>query len=480
MGFKLRISTGQCACSNCHAILNPSADFCDNCGTNLKGEKTAKTCPSCNSIIDFEDSSCPVCNLRFDVESIKKEKEKIQPQLGEGDEAFIMKLMSWKKDADNAALDTEDDKKEREQALKILKSIAIVEPDEVMEGQIREIEETAKEKELFERRKKELLKLGKPFENILERNAKNMDIIDKELDVKISELKKIEDKTDVKYNATKIELKNKIKQLKAKRDTLVLYEQNILMIGGAYRRLLEQHQNELLRIEQDLKKRVEAFQKEVERRRKQKEKLKKREEALDKREEDLSIRFLELKQRENEIQAREGSLEKLLDDLKARGDGIPNMEVGMAEGNLRDSNEGAGSDNSGNVNKEEWMEDQKKLQAELMKMREDAAEAEQNKEKIHEMDDELKRMTDNLKDRQNDIDEFTKQIKELNAIISEKDGEISNLKNNSPNSKLDEETKKILIILDELLEKLPEEIVDKFARSDDYLLYEKVLEKYKI
>jgi hypothetical protein len=45
---------------------------------------------------------------------------------------------------------------------------------------------------------------------------------------------------------------------------------------------------------------------------------------------------------------------------------------------------------------------------------------------------------------------------------------------------LDEDVRKVLKIADDLLEKLPEDVIDKFATSDDFALYEKVITKYKI
>ena len=44
---------------------------------------------------------------------------------------------------------------------------------------------------------------------------------------------------------------------------------------------------------------------------------------------------------------------------------------------------------------------------------------------------------------------------------------------------LDNDVKKLLPIIDNLLEKLPDEVIDEFAQSDDFELYEKVVTKYK-
>ncbi len=45
---------------------------------------------------------------------------------------------------------------------------------------------------------------------------------------------------------------------------------------------------------------------------------------------------------------------------------------------------------------------------------------------------------------------------------------------------VDDDLIKVLTIADNLLEKLPNEIVDEFVQSKDFELYEKVISKYKI
>jgi len=43
----------------------------------------------------------------------------------------------------------------------------------------------------------------------------------------------------------------------------------------------------------------------------------------------------------------------------------------------------------------------------------------------------------------------------------------------------DEDVEKLIPIIDSLLEKLPDEVIDEFAKSEDFTLYEKVISKYK-
>jgi septal ring factor EnvC (AmiA/AmiB activator) len=89
-------------------------------------------------------------------------------------------------------------------------------------------------------------------------------------------------------------------------------------------------------------------------------------------------------------------------------------------------------------------------------------------------------MEESLKGKEEDLKSREKELEEMKNTISHKDEEIKQLKGEITEPAMDEDTRKILKILDDLLENLPEEIVDKFAKSNDYLLYEKVLDAYKI
>lgn len=475
MGHKLRGSTGKCACSSCYMAVDPSAAFCDSCGNVFKGELEAVDCPSCGTLISVEASICPICNVK--VNFITEEKNVILPsiQLGKEDGTFLMKLLSWRSN-EPSATDTPEDIEEREQAMEVFRSIATLESDEIMEERVRDIEQTTKDKEEFEKLRKELLSLGKPFESILERNLMNINLIEKEIEEKNVELKRLKDEKGKDIEGTKSELERELEELQKKKQAMKSYESNILMLGGAFRRLLGQQQSELFRLESDLKKRVAAFQKEVEMRRKQKEKLRKREEGLDKREEELSHRFLDLKSRENELKVREEKLKNRLDELMTKEEELKTWEAEIEASRSFEAQLEQRKDRDKEFDKEEWLKEQKRLQADLFKMRDDAIVAGDNPQ----MNDEFKKMEDSLKEREEEMENLKNKLEELSTAIIEKDREIEKLKGGEPEFTMDEETRKLLKILDDLLEKLPEEVVDKFARSDDYLLYEKVLERFKI
>jgi hypothetical protein len=129
------------------------------------------------------------------------------------------------------------------------------------------------------------------------------------------------------------------------------------------------------------------------------------------------------------------------------------------------------------TSKEEWLAAQRKFQADLFGLKDDIS--------LGDSDQLTKNLNEGMVDAEISIqngklEEVLNQLEELKNQILEKDKEIESLKEDGTEFNVDEETRKILKILDDLLEKLPDEVVDEFAKSDDYLLYEKVLEKYKL
>ncbi len=474
MGLKLRLSTGKCACSNCYQEVKPTASFCDSCETLLEGEMDAKSCPSCETLINIEEKLCPICNEKLPDDPNIANDPPLVKELAREDKEFLAKIMGWAKSWGDATSDTEEDLEERDRAMKVLQSIATVESDEVMDEHIREIEVSTIEQEGFEKRRKQLIKLGRPFETLLERNTASINEVEEEIKEKTDEMMRLEVKKDENYDEKRMGLEKRIKLLQKKKATLMSYESSILMIGGSYRSILNSHQNELLRLEADLKKRVDAFQKEVERRKKQKEKLNSREEALDKREEELSHRFLDLKSRENEIKAREDSLNKTQKDLEMKEQELNTWEQEIdlnrnPGGQIKDD-----SAQTGVPNKEEWLAAQRRFQADIFGLKDGRNMGEQQLEF-----GEGSHNTTGIKDKK-EIDEVLEKLEDLQFQIQEKDREIENLKDGETEFQIDDETRKILKILDDLLEKLPDDIIDKFAKSDEYLLYERVLEKYKL
>ena len=77
------------------------------------------------------------------------------------------------------------------------------------------------------------------------------------------------------------------------------------------------------------------------------------------------------------------------------------------------------------------------------------------------------------KDKENNEKNYS-QTSEMNTLIAGK----NEMEKEDPI--LDEDIKKILLMTDNLLGDLPEKVIDEFVKSKDFVLYEKVINKYKV
>jgi DNA repair exonuclease SbcCD ATPase subunit len=459
--------------------VEPNSDYCASCGAVFKRVLDAQDCPSCETLISDKASVCPICNVKIKEFKVEKKESAGPIEMDQNDRAFLSKLMDWT--AGKKSLpETKEDKEEREQALKVFKSITPSEPEEHIEERLQEIKGAPADKEEIQKLEKQMMSLGKPFESILERNLMNITLVDKELDEKNSQLDRMEREKGKFTDSMRAKLKDEIEDLEKKRSAMKVYESNIMMLGGAFRKVLGHQQGELYKWENDLKKRVSAFQKEVEMRRKQKESLKKKEDALDKREEELSHRFLDLKSRENELKVREDMLKKRIKDLEKREEELKAWESEFEASREIESPIAQAEGTKGEFSKEEWLKQQRRFQADMINMTGTAYKAGNMMPGSEMIEAGFKNEEEGLKKREEEMETIKQKMEDLNRIIIEKDREIESLKGGAQGFTMDEETREILRILDDLLENLPDNIVDQFARSDKYLLYERVLEKYKL
>jgi len=122
------------------------------------------------------------------------------------------------------------------------------------------------------------------------------------------------------------------------------------------------------------------------------------------------------------------------------------------------------------IEKERKLEKIKKLKEEKLKQKE-----QERKEKIKakELEKEVNEKIEKLKKEKSKIS--NKKEKQVEPAGMEKFIKPSNKEKND----FDKDVEKLIPIIDGLLEKLPENEIEKFAKSKDFALYEKVVNKYK-
>ena len=127
--------------------------------------------------------------------------------------------------------------------------------------------------------------------------------------------------------------------------------------------------------------------------------------------------------------------------------------------------------------------------------------AEEKEKSIAEKEKKMQEKADVLTEREKKVENELREIKLIKEEIDEKLKKIEQLEDKWRDWKteeenlikmatkgaekrvgvsIDEDVKKLLRILDELLGELPDETLDRFSKSDDYKLYTKVLDNYGI
>jgi hypothetical protein len=125
----------------------------------------------------------------------------------------------------------------------------------------------------------------------------------------------------------------------------------------------------------------------------------------------------------------------------------------------------------------------------------------EEKKRIIKKGEELSKKEIELKEKEKEIN---KRLDEINTAKSELDEQIKVLRELETRWKVwreerekllegivkpeektekvgvDEDVKKLLTVLDELLGELPDEVAERFSKSEDYKLYEKVLDRYEV
>ncbi|MEW6069651.1 MAG: hypothetical protein AB1485_03460 [Candidatus Thermoplasmatota archaeon] len=99
--------------------------------------------------------------------------------------------------------------------------------------------------------------------------------------------------------------------------------------------------------------------------------------------------------------------------------------------------------------------------------------------------DERVKLGDSLRDLINTVEQLSKALEDYKRLEETRIARlerdlIAREKEIEEKLKFQDDVKRLLKILDELLGKLPKEVIEEFARSEDYELYEKVLKMYGV
>lgn len=393
--------------------------YCSNCNTEVEG--VARECPGCgNTFNDDKDAilcpSCAVPNLPGSISCMKCGK----------------------------LLDTGASTKPKSEVSteKTEKPASPPEPEPPEEEQPSDVDEEKKMAEVEDarRRTQSLWELSEPFEKVIRSRRRRLSKINYLLERTKDKLQELEESHSPEDEDERKKLRKQIGEIMAEKEEIVNIEEGIAEMERIYRNLLALQESELKKKQESLQDRLETFEEKIEEWTKERNGLKSKEHDLKTREGEIQRKIREIEKRESDLMERERLLkEKMrelrkeeLDLMKAKFTGDTDMATrkGLADG-------------------------------------EDGAKA-----KVVRID---------TPTPSKDEEEIDRRIKELEEQARKAVKEREMLKaTNEEIIKDQSDVKKILQVLDDLLEKLPDLEIKKFADSEDFKLYEKVLDKFEM
>jgi DNA repair exonuclease SbcCD ATPase subunit len=478
MALRAHVKDGKVVCSSCATPLSAESASCTQCGESLEGDLDAMVCPYCAAVLKRYSNECSQCGLRF--RAVKKPVV----EKGTEDEEFLKRLLEWGKKMKATDEETDEDVAEKEQAHTVLKTIiGTREPTPLQKETLQEIEKTAEEKKAFEVREESILSISEPLEAALRARHASIHEAENEL-VEISkELDELNSRQDPKAMAKRERLEHKRELLETEKKEIQRLEDRLNEIDETYKKLLADHKRELDEKEANLKGRLDAFKQEMERRDDEKRRMEKKEAMLQIKEREASATLERLRERERALEAREAELTRKLDALRAERDALASGSsgaptVGLAGKWIIDPGEVEDVFKKSKKAREDWFAEQKAAQAEIM-----ARHAAQEPQGVHPAKAgpayAQEKPADNIVRDDPRVAQLDARIKELVSKIDHLEAEKASVNKAEAEAKeFDDDLKKVLRLVDDLLGKLPDDAVDAFAKSDEFKLYQKVLDKY--
>ena len=408
--------------------------------------------------MDSASENCTNCGLRFkkDTSSGGRSKE---------DEEFLSRLLDWGRNLEQKR--AAEDKEETEKATETFKDIMGASiPTPYQEETLQEIKKSAEERAEFDKREESIIQMATPLRKALDLRKKALNNLERDLKPLRDELDRI-DPDDIEGDKKRSEIERQMAEIMVERGAIQSLEENISNMDSAYRQLLKKHSADVKEKEENLNTRLNAFKNEMARRDKEKDKLKHREGILADREKELVDRIESLKHREISLENTEEKLKQEIESLKEEKGSVEEMKAPAskliaAKGKwLVDENEIKGILKKSKKVREAWLEEQTSIQYAISSGEGQEQMTEESQERLEAREKELQDKIDRLEERLASVESEEKLI-----VAEEKALAVDG-----------ERIKKVLKILDDLLENLPEDIIDKFAKSEDYKHYDKLMEE---
>jgi DNA repair exonuclease SbcCD ATPase subunit len=402
---------------------------CQGCLSELTEEVKAFPCPKCQTVIALGEPTCPTCGLKFKVKALR-------PRAPAEDDKFLMKLIEWGKEQQGQKGSGEPESKgPAEQPA--AESPAPSPPASQSEAQMRRLAELkssindlmANRSEMLERMERRLADEKARLAEIstLEGEAGSADKVEAEIMALADEMADI-----TMLQAHMESLSDEISSLLSSVDVSDATKERGLAAKA-------------------LRKKLEAKEREVE-------ELRAKEEQLVKREEMVDRKIQAYAQKKRQLDESEADLQQKLQKLEAERAELDKLKA---------TAEGARSDEERERAREAWMEEKKSLGQKIASIRSTVSTHRTGKGPEEEM-----------KAAEEDIDAVIADLeRQIGDLILEKVDVQTKM---TEATMVDDDLKKLLKILDQMLGQLPEDVIERFSKSDEFALYERILDRFKI
>jgi ribosomal protein L40E/DNA repair exonuclease SbcCD ATPase subunit len=413
------LTPGKAAyCSDCGAGTPPDAEKCEKCGARFEGFMDAVLCPICNSVNPAETKECKKCSAKFP--EIRSVDTGAKPPDSSPEEEYLRNILRLSREKAKARVAQGPPPP----------PISSSQPVSMTEGDREEGDLEAY-----------LWKLAEPFDKMIDRRKQRLGQMDTLIERARARIKTLESSTNDLEVREREELKRQIEELLLEKEDILKIEEGLVDMENTYRNILRMQQDELKAKESSLRARIEAFRMELEKRERTFGQMRERESDIVRREDEFRILMNRMHERERELEKRE----ELLRD----------------KGRLLDERHHAMSEAEVDLERRRWaLEQRASTEGAPVK----------GSETMITVGPAQQEMTD-LKARMTQMEE---QLEKLQAEKAELANEQKSLQ------EFRDTIKNVMKDLDELLGELPDEKIRRFAKSDRFATYEKVMDQLEL
>ena len=418
------VRTGEAYCLSCYQLVDRDANRCPGCYSELAEEVKAFKCPKCQQVMALGVPECPKCGLKFKVKSLKA------PDSGHDDQ-FLAKLIEWGKSPEDGA--SGEESAEQKPAPQVVTAPPAVTADQL----------------------KKLANLKASIAELMQNRSEMLSRMEKRMEAEKARLERISSMDDQAASAGQVEAEilslademADITMLQAHMDAL---SDEITSLMGSVEVSGEAKERGLAA--RALRMKLDAKEKELSELKSREEQLLKKEGMVDRKIQAYAAKKKLLDQEEESLKQKLARLE----DERAQ------LEI------LKTHAAGAKTDKEREDAKDAWIEEQKNLRRKIMGVKSRVMEHRTGQALT---DDEIALaegdLTNMIADLESQIADLIVEKVEIQQKMSEA-------------SAVDEDLKALLKVLDQMMGQLPEEVIDKFSKSVEFALYERVLDKFKI